>query len=239
MNAERKIIEAYHRTTSSRSGTVDEHRYQLCADGLKRRLRGWLPEPQHNVLDLGCGMGELLYLFHSLGCRNLTGVNLCQEEIDQARRFVLADFYRADLLQFLRESHDTYDWIGCFNIFEHLEKDQILEALQLCASRLRSGGCLVVMVPNGLSPYSGVTRYWDFTHKLAFVPNNFRQLMPICGFDTVEFRECGPVPHGIISTIRYGLWMLVRQCIKARLMIEVADVKEGIYTMDMLLKMVK
>ena len=191
------------------------------------------------MLDLGCGTGALLYLFHTLGCRSLTGVNLCQEEIEIAKAYVPAIFHNKDLLQFLRDTEDTFDWIGCFNILEHLSKDQVLETLQLCSDRLRPGGCLVIMVPNGLSAYSSVTRYWDFTHKLAFVPNNFRQMLPLCGFKSIEFRECSPIPHGLVSGIRYGLWQVVRQMIKLRLLIEVANAKEGIYSMDMLVKLTK
>ncbi len=234
-----QIIEAYHQTTSSRSGTLDRARLQDSVAGLRRRLRGWLPDSGQHVLDLGCGTGELLYLFHSLGCQSLTGVNLCQEEIDLAKSTVPADFHLSELVQFLRHTQQTWDWIGCLNILEHLTKDEVLETLQLCARRLRPGGSVIVMVPNGLSAYSGVTRYWDFTHKLAFVPNNFRQLLPLCGFESVAFRECGPIPHGPVSAMRYALWQLVRQAIKLRLMIEVADAKDGIYSMDMLVRLTK
>lgn len=239
MGAEQEIIEAYHKTTSSRSGKLTEEHYRLSAAGLRRRLQGWLPKPGQDVLDLGCGTGGLLYLCNSLGCDSLTGVNLCEEELEVARHLVPAEFHHCDLLEFLRKSECNYDWIGCFNILEHLSKDEVLETLQLCASRLKPGGRLIVMVPNGLSGYSGVTRYWDFTHKLAFVPNNFRQLLPLSGFHSVEFRECGPVPHGAVSLARFVLWQLVRQMIKLRLMIEVADTKDGVYTMDMLVRLSK
>lgn len=237
MSAERKIIEKYHQTTSSRSGDFDEQRYRASASGLRRRLNGWMPRKEQDVLDLGCGAGELLYLFHMVGCRSLTGVNLCEEEIELAKRFVPASFHKADLLAFLRDTDAAYDWIGCFNILEHLTKDEVLETLQLCARRLRPGGSLIVMVPNGLSAYSGITRYWDFTHKLAFVPNNFRQLLPLCGFHSAEFRECAPIPHGVVSTARFALWQILRKMIKLRLMIEVADAKDGIYSMDMLVRL--
>lgn len=233
---EQQIIAHYHQTTSSRSAPVDERRFAQSAAGLKRRLKGWLPNAGLSALDLGCGMGELLYLLNNMGCKNLTGVNLCQEEIDKARIFIPATFHCCDLIEFLNATDNTYDWVGFLNILEHLDKDEVLETLKLCNSRLRVGGSLVIMVPNGLSAYSGVTRYWDFTHKLAFVPNNFRELLPLVGFDKVEFRECAPVAHGFISASRFALWQLMRQLIKLRLLIEVADTKEGVYSMDTLVK---
>lgn len=239
ISAELQIIESYHATTSARSGVSDVARLRKSTAGLRRRLRGWLPDPEKAVLDLGCGTGGLLHLFHTLGSRSLTGVNLCKEELDIAKEIVPAKFHCSDLIKFLSQTHDTWDWIGCFNILEHLTKDEVLETLKLCSARLRPGGCVVVMVPNGLSAYSGVTRYWDFTHKLSFVPNNFRQLIPLTGFASAEFRECAPIPYGATSSFRFVLWQIIRLMTKVRFMIEVADAKDGIYSMDMMVKLSK
>jgi 2-polyprenyl-3-methyl-5-hydroxy-6-metoxy-1,4-benzoquinol methylase len=236
---EKKIFDAYYTSTSGRAGSIGQDYYERVSPGLKRRLKGWLPKAGSDVLDLGCGLGGFLYMCERFDCGSLTGVNLCKEEIDVAQRFVAASFCHGDLLSFLRQSDRSYDWIGCFNILEHLTKDEVLETLELCATRLRAGGELIVMVPNGLSPFAGMTRYWDVTHQLAFVPNNFRQLAPLCGFSSVDFRECGPVPHGVISTIRSVLWQCLRILIKFRLLVEVADAKDGIYTMDMLVRLTR
>lgn len=239
MLLEQRVFDAYYTSTSGRAGPVGRDYYEGVWPGLQRRLKGWLPKAGSDVLDLGCGLGGLLYLCERLDCRSRTGVNLCKEEIDVAQRFVNASLSHGDLLSFLRQSDVSYDWIGCFNILEHLPKDDVLETLELCAARLRPGGALVVMVPNGLSPFSGTTRYWDITHTLAFVPNNFRQLAPLCGFSSVDFRECGPVPHGVVSTVRSLLWQYVRILTRLRLLVETADAKDGIYTMDMLVRLTK
>jgi 2-polyprenyl-3-methyl-5-hydroxy-6-metoxy-1,4-benzoquinol methylase len=236
---EQRIFDAYHLSTSGRGGTIDRDHYERVAPGLQRRLKGWLPKSGSDVLDLGCGLGGLLYLCERLDCRSLTGVNLCKEEIDVAQRFVAASLRHENLLHFLRASDRSFDWIGCFNILEHLPKDDVLETLELCARHLRPGGSLVVMVPNGLSAFAGTTRYWDITHTLAFVPNNFRQLAPLCGFKSVEFRECAPVAHGVVSTVRSIAWQCVRAVTRLRLLVEVADAKDGIYTMDMMVRLTK
>lgn len=90
------------------------------------------------------------------------------------------------------------------------------------------------------STFGGMTRYWDITHQNAFTPTSVRQLSRLVGFgEAVEFRECGPIPHGLVSGIRYGLWQTMRLVIRGYLMIELALSKGGIYTADMLFRLTK
>ena len=234
------IIADYFRTTSGREPDQQSYR-ERCArssDALARQLKGWLPHADQAALDLGCGRGELLYFLQQMGLTDLVGVNLCQEEIEDAHQKVKADFACEDVVEFLRNTERSFDWIGALNILEHLDHDAVLEALSLIASRLRPGGVLVAQVPNAISPFGCLTRHWDFTHQWAFTPNNFRQLAPLAGFDRhIEYRECGPVPHGLKSMVRYLLWRVLRLAIKGYLLIQVADTKGGVYTMDMFVRM--
>lgn len=232
-----EITDRYYATTSSRSGSIDARHYEQSCVGLTRRLKSWLPDSGAAVLDLGCGLGELCELALARGAKLAVGVNLCAEEIELARKRVQGDFVQADILEFLKVEKRRFDWIGCLNILEHLPKDRIVETLQLARERLTPDGVLVAMVPNAISPMGSVTRHWDFTHEWAFTPNNFRQLAALCGYAPPEFRECGPVPHGLVSGIRYAAWQMMRLAIAGYFLIEVADRKEGIYTMDMLVRM--
>ena len=133
---------------------------------------------------------------------------------------------------------ESFDFISAFNFLEHLPKDTLRDVLIETRRVLRPGGTLVAMVPNAISPFSGITRYWDITHEWAFTPNNFRQLAALTGWDpTVEFRECGPVPHGLVSGIRYLIWQAIRLGIAGWMLVELADRKGGVYTMDMLVRL--
>jgi len=53
----------------------------------------------------------------------------------------------------------------------------------------------------------------------------------------IEFREWGPDPHGLASGVRFVMWQILRLIIAGRLLVEVADRKGGIYTMDMLVRL--
>jgi SAM-dependent methyltransferase len=173
-----------------------------------------------------------------MGCKELVGVNLCEDEINAARHFVNAEFHCKHILEYLRSTQRAFDSIYAMNILEHFEKDELLEVLRLASSRLSPGGVLVSIVPNAISPFGNLTRHWDYTHEWAFTPNNFRQLASITGFDPhVEIRECGPVPYAFVSSIRWLLWQVIRLGIKAYFLIEVADTKGGVYTMDMLVRL--
>jgi len=238
--ATQEVTKSYLITTSSRGGPINDDHYKASAIGLRRRLGPWLPLRGARVLDLGCGLGELLYLCQQCGCSERVGVNLCAEEIEAARPYVQARFECKDILEYLKRSSQVFDTIIALNILEHLDKDTLLEVLRLCSLHLAPGGTLVAMVPNAISPLGTVTRFWDFTHEGSFTPNNFRQLAPLAGFSSnVEFRECGPVPHGIVSGCRWILWQFVRLVICGYLLVEVADTKGGVYTMDMMVRLSK
>ncbi len=236
----REITHNYFQTTACRGHVSSPEHYRQSAQLWGWRLRGWLPDGLDlRCLDLACGCGELLYFLQQRGYRNLAGVDLCRDELDAARVCVTAKLVHADVADFLRTAPDaSFDFITALNFLEHLPKDLLFTVLTEVRRVLRPGGTLVAMVPNAISPFGSLTRHWDLTHEWAFTPNNFRQLAALVGFDpAVEFRECGPIAHGIVSGARVLLWKLIRLGIRAWFMVEVANPKDGIYTMDMLVRM--
>lgn len=230
----------YYQTTAGRGHTATKIYYETCANGLVRWLRDWLPADKNaSCLDLACGCGEMQYLLEREGFTNTTGVDLCQEELQQARSFVSGDLVNDDILTFLQNRPaSSVDFISALNILEHLPKDRLQEVLREAQRVLRPRGTLVAIVPNAVSPFGALSRHWDITHEWAFTTNNFRQLAALTGFDhRVQFRETRPVAHGIVSLIRSLLWRFLRLGIAMRFLIEVGTVKDGIYTMDMLVRL--
>jgi len=235
-----EVSRLYYQTTAERGHTSSQEHYDHAAAGLLRRLRPWLPQNKDaRCLDLACGCGEVVYLFEQQGFQNTVGVDLCEEELQAARPYIQGQLIQSDALFYLQKSaSQTFDLITALNFLEHLSKDTLLAILAETARVLRPGGALIAMIPNAISPFGGLTRHWDITHEWAFTPNNLRQLAPLTGFHgDIDFRECGPVPYGLKSSIRYALWQIIRFGIASWFLIEVGDKKGGIYTMDMLVRM--
>lgn len=234
------ITTEYFRTTAARSYAPTPEHYQAAADGWYRRLRPWMPVNRSAVcLELGCGCGEVVYLLERLGFNRTTGVDVCAEELDHARRFVKGDLVKGDVREYVAAiGQQSVDWVFALNLLEHLAKNDVIPFLRNIRRALKPGGGLILMVPNAISPFGSLTRHWDFTHEWAFTPNNFRQIAPLTGFDqNIEFRECGPVPYGFVSGARYALWQLIRAATATRLLIELGTTKDRIYTMDMLVRL--
>jgi len=237
--ATKEIIENYACTTSD-AAPIDKGRLERSSFQLRRRMGPWMPMAGVNALDIGCGRGEMLYMLAQHGIKELAGVNLCGKELEIAEQYVDAELVCKDAIEYLEQTDRKFDLITAFNFLEHLDKNNLLRCLRGISRCLKNRGHLIAMIPNAVSPYGTLTRHWDFTHEWAFTPNNFRQLAVLAGMDpNLEVRECGPIPHGFVSGIRWLLWKIVVQCIRFRLMVEVGDDKGGVYTMDMLVRLRK
>ncbi len=238
LTAHDRVISGYHEITSAAGHAHAAIDYRTATLGLQRGLGDWLEVSGKRVLDLGCGTGELCWLARERGASLVVGVNLSQGEIDFARPQVNAQFVCQDILEYLRGCEDGgFDRIFALNILEHLEKDLLVAVLEQARRCLADGGTLVAMVPNATSAYGSMTRYWDITHCIAFTPSAVNQLTRLCGFSAAEFREWGPVPHGIVSATRYVIWQVIRAMTWFRLTVETGGGKGGIYTADMLFRL--
>jgi len=210
--------------------------YSHCARQFRGRWLHWLPEDKSvPMLDLGCGRGEYLYFLRSLGYENVFGVDLCQSGLECARRMGISNLVCANALDYLAGKREWYAVITASNLFEHLRKEEILQLLQLIHQALKPGGRLLAVTPNGLSPFAGATRYWDFSHETGFTPASWRQLARITGFTQVRFEEYGPIPHSLLGIIRITLWHLVRLGLEIISYIEVGGPRDvsRVYTADM------
>jgi len=174
------------------------------------RLRGWLPANKDaNIIDVACGFGEFLQYLRMRGYTNVQGIDISPEQVALARQ-LHPNVQQGEMCAFLQAHRVAFDLIVGADIVEHLKKDEILTFLDLCYAALRPGGRLILQTLNGESPFCGENHYGDFTHETCLNPKSMGQLFHICGFEDYEAREAGPAPHGLVSTVRFVLWKIVR-----------------------------
>lgn len=173
------------------------------------------------------------------GFVDLVGVDMSSDSLRALEQHVQARAVCLDALEFLRRCQgQTFDFVSALNFLEHLNKDSLADVLREIRRVLKPQGQLVAMVPNALSPFGNLTRYWDISHELAFTPNNFRQLAQLTQYDgDLEFRECGPLVHGWKSGLRWVAWRGIHWAIAAWMLVELGSTRDQVYTMDMLVRL--
>ncbi len=147
---------------------------------LQRWCRG-LPKDAE-ILDLGCGAGEVLWAFNKLGFARLSGCDISAEQVAIARH-VVPQVQEQDIFQCLQGWPDgTVDVVTLFDIIEHLTKQEVFDLLEEVRRVLKCGGLLIVHCPNGLSPFVGTVFWGDITHEWCPTPASAETMCRAIGF---------------------------------------------------------
>jgi 2-polyprenyl-3-methyl-5-hydroxy-6-metoxy-1,4-benzoquinol methylase len=177
------------------------------------------------IFDLGCGYGALLYFAREAGYRNIAGVDISAEQVATATRLGIEGVAQGDLFATLCSLEDeSQDAVVTFDVIEHLRKDEVLIVVDEIFRTLRKGGRWIVHVPNGASPFFGLIFFGDFTHEVAFTRSSLEQLALTRGYQQVVCIEDAPIPHGILSSLRWICWKIIRFLMRARLAVETGSI---------------
>jgi len=95
-----------------------------------------------------------------------------------------------------------------------------------------------MQVPNGQGLFYTSIYYGDYTHEIAFTESSIKQVMLNTGFDRVQCYPTGPVPHGLVSKVRYILWKMMVWRLKFWKMVETGN-PSGIFTQNIISVAVK
>jgi 2-polyprenyl-3-methyl-5-hydroxy-6-metoxy-1,4-benzoquinol methylase len=173
-----------------RSPNADE--LESFARFYKSSLTSYLPTDKSvPVLDVGCGIGTLLYFLKREGYVNHWGIDIGPEQVEACRRHVTENVELVtDTASYLRARAGYYGAIAFTDVLEHLEDEELFPILDAARVALRPNGRVLVAVPNAACITTLVTRYADLTHRRLFTEHSLNQLLVSAGFDRVEI-----VPH--------------------------------------------
>jgi len=123
-------------------------------------------QPGGRALDVGCGGGEWLYLLKRTGIP-VIGIETDPQYAGFARNMLGLDVQEASVCEASFPA-ESFSLITLFHVLEHL-RDPV-EALRQCLGWLRSGGHLVVEVPNLASRHQHPATRFHRAHLHGFVP---------------------------------------------------------------------
>ncbi len=150
------------------------------------------------LLEIGPGRGELLEVLS----RALPGnkrSEICAVDIDTE----VANHIRTthpdvttvlqDPIEFIRGGDRQFAAVFMLHVLEHLEADYAISLLSEIRQHLRSGGLLVIEVPNTACSHVGTTiQSSDITHKVAYTSISLKQVCTMAGFENIEVAGIRP-----------------------------------------------
>src|SRR5258708_4918049 len=145
-----KLYEEYHTNTSVQFKIIKENNftYKLILPVLNKYLKS-----EKNVLDIGCGAGTLSMYMAAKGNKVL-GIDISEKAVHAAQKSAeVLDLKNISFkaVEFPNEvPTDTYDFILCSEVIEHLENDTL--ALKKIYQLLKPEGIAIITTPSKNAP---------------------------------------------------------------------------------------
>jgi 2-polyprenyl-3-methyl-5-hydroxy-6-metoxy-1,4-benzoquinol methylase len=231
------IYEQYDRVIhASWSAPPTESEYKMRAQQGRNCFVDLLPADRNSrILDLGCGVGHLLYLLRECGFGDIFGVDICAGAVERARQMSLP-VQQGDIFEFLETATQSFDCVIGVDVIEHLTLQQALALLGLIRSRLNPGGTVIFQTINGGSPWCQSFFASDLTHETLFTPYSLKSLLELSGFSDVLSREVVPPPNPVRHLPRYYAWKALRLVYATWNFIETGTGVSGIYSRNFILR---
>ena len=169
-------------------------RFRGSEDYVRKNLQFYKPYFARltNVLDIGCGRGELLEMLRDLNVAS-RGIDLGEESVAQCRHKGLA-VERSDLFEYLASQPDgEFDGIVSSQVVEHLAPERLPEMIRLCGAKLRRGGILAIETPNPECLAIFATHFYlDPTHTRPVPHQLLAFYMEEAGLGRIEVHPLSP-----------------------------------------------
>jgi len=188
------------------------------------------------ILDLGCGLGILIYCLKKSGYRYVKGVDISLEQVTAAHKLGIEEVNCGNLLGCLKKYNDeAVDVVVTFDVIEHFTKEELIPFVDEINRVLKKKGRWIIHIPNAESPLFGSVRYGDITHEIAFTRTSISQLLYSSGFSKIECFEDRPICKNIKGIIRFLIWIVFRNLLKVIVAAETGEINnKQIYSKNLL-----
>ncbi len=187
------------------SGRVDsttylgfEDRFRGARDEIRRRVEDYVPllAASSDIVDIGCGRGELLGLLRGKGIR-ARGVDANHAMVEACLARGL-DVERSDALSYLEKQVDGgIGGLVAIQVVEHFEPAYLARFLETAYHKMRPGAPLVLETINPACWMAFFETYLrDLTHQRPLHPDTLKYLVEASGFTSVDVQYRSPVTDG-------------------------------------------
>jgi SAM-dependent methyltransferase len=172
-----------------------EDRFRGSQEDIRARVEDYLPllASASDVLDVGCGRGELLDLLRQHGV-SARGVDTNDAMVQLCRARGL-DVERDEALRFLERQPDgSLGGLVAIQVVEHFQPAYLLRVLETAHHKMRRGAPLVLETINPACWMAFFECYLrDITHRQALHPDTLRYLVQTSGFTNVDVQFRAPI----------------------------------------------
>ena len=195
---------------------------------LTKLIRDHFPTKKDSIiLDLGCGYGALIYYAKLSGYTNIQGIDISPEQVSAARKLGIEGVFEGDAWKTFQEQTDgSVDAIVTFDVIEHFTREELVQFIDEVYRVLTLGGKWIIHAPNGEGPFASRIRFGDLTHEIIFTRISIAQILFASGFSQVQSFEDAPIPHGLVSIIRWILWKLIHLILRFYIAIETGNLSD-------------
>jgi len=173
-----------------------EDRFRGSQEDIRARLVDYVPlfKGRSDVLDVGCGRGELLDLLKEAGI-GARGLDVNSEMIEACLARGL-DAVEGDLVGYLESLPDgSLGGLIAIQVVEHLEPSYLMRALDVAFHKLRPGSPIVLETINPTCWFAFFSSYIrDLTHVRPIHPETLEYLLTASGFSRAKIDFRAPYP---------------------------------------------
>ena len=143
-------------------------------------------EKNANILVISCGPGYFLNFLENEGYTNVFGIDSCTKKTNHALSKGL-NCKVANAFDYLEQCEENYDVIFAEQEINHLDKDEVLDFLNLCWKNLKEEGILIVHSLNGANPITGAEALaQNYDHYTTFTEYSLRQILEFSNYRNIE-----------------------------------------------------